>query len=59
MTVHDPDLMRAIRLDAKLEAYREFEQHIGELELIYKNYLYHRAWKVALNTFKSHILKVG
>jgi hypothetical protein len=55
--VHDPDLMRAVRLDAKLEAYKEFEQCIDELEKNYKNLLYRRAWKVALYTFKSHILK--
>lgn len=57
MSAHDPDLMRAMRMDARLEAYKEFEQCIDDLEKDYKNYLYHRAWKVALNKFKSHILK--
>ena len=57
MTTNDLDLMRAVRLDAKLEAYKEFEQCIDSLERDYKNSLYKRAWKVALNTFKTHILK--
>lgn len=55
--MHDPDVVRAIKLDAKMEAYKELERCIDSLERDYKNYLYRRAWKVALNRFKSHILK--
>ena len=57
MTQHDPEFMRAIRLDAKLEACRELEQCIDSLERDYKNDLYKRAWKVVFNAFRSHILK--
>jgi hypothetical protein len=61
MTAHDPDLLRRIELeraDAARVALEEAIASIRGLENVYRNDLYRKAWKVAVDSINKMILRI-
>lgn len=61
MTAHDPDLMRRIELeraDAARSALEGAIKRIHGLEETYRNDLYRKAWKVAVQSLRDLMLGI-